>query len=157
MRCCIAPQLVGDQPPGLASLTFQQLTEEAYSRMPIATRLDKDVDHVAVLVDGAPEIAPLTLDGHEEFVQVPRVPQATLSPLEPTGILGTELLTPLPDGLVGNDNPSLCQEILDISEAQTEAVVDPDGVADDLRRKSVSVILGCMAVRLPSLPVTASS
>ena len=140
LRCSVTPQFVGDQPPGLASLTFQQLTEKAFSRMPIATRLDKDVDHVAVLIDGAPEIAPLTLDGHEEFVQVPRVTQATLSPLEPTGILGTEFLTPLPDGFVGNDNSALCQEILDISEAQAEAMVEPDGVADDLRRESVSSV-----------------
>ena len=139
----MASQLVGDQSPGFASLAFQQLTEEAFGDTPIAVRLEQDVDHIAVLVDGAPEVAPLTPDGHEEFVQVPRAAQTTLSPLEPTGIRGTELLAPLSDGLVGNNNSPLCQEILDISEAQTEAVVEPDGVADDLRRES--------------LPVTASS
>ncbi len=73
VRGGIAPQLVGDQPPGLTSLTFQQFAEEAFGRTPIATWLDEDVDHVAVLIDGTPEIAPLTLDDHEEFVQVPRV------------------------------------------------------------------------------------
>ena len=72
MRCRIAPQLVGDQPPGLVSLTFQQLSEEAFSRTPIAARLDEDVDHVAVLVNRTPEIVLLTPDVHEEFIQVPR-------------------------------------------------------------------------------------
>ena len=125
--------------------------------MPIAARLEQDVDHVAVLVNRTPEIVLLTPDVHEEFIQVPRIAQATLSPLEPTRILGTELPTPLSDGFLGNQDPPLCQEIFDITEAQAEAVVEPDGVADDLRGKSVSVVAGCIIVHLPSLPATASS
>ena len=46
--------------------------------MPIAPRLDENIDHVSVLDDGAPEILPLAQDHHEELVQVPRVAQATL-------------------------------------------------------------------------------
>ncbi len=105
----VAPQLVGDQSPRLASLTFQQLTEESFSRTPIAARLEQDVDHVAVLVDRTPEIVALALDAHEEFVQVPRIAQPTLSPLEPTSILRTEFQTPPPDALVGDNDPPLCQ------------------------------------------------
>ncbi len=103
------------------------------------------------------EIVLLTLDGYEELIQVPRITQATLSPLEPASILGTELLAPLSDGLVGDHDPPLCKEILDIPETQAEAVVEPDSVADDLRRKSVSVVAGCIIIHPPSLPVTASS
>ena len=44
-----------------------------------------------------------------------------------------------------------------ITEAQTEAVVEPDGVADDLRGKSISVVAGCITIHPRSLPVTASS
>jgi hypothetical protein len=99
----------------------------------------------------------LTPDVHEEFIQVPRIAQATLSPPEPTRIFGIELPTPLLDGFVGNQDLSLCQEIFDITEAQAEAVIEPDGVADDLRGKSVSVVAGCIIVRSPSLPATASS
>ncbi len=69
MRCTVASQLVGDQPPGLASLTFQQLAEEAFSRTPIAARLEQDVDHVAVLIDRTPEILPPPLDGQEGYCQ----------------------------------------------------------------------------------------
>ncbi len=69
VRCRIAPPPVGDQLPGLASLTFQQLTEEAFRCTPIATRLDKDVHHIAVLIDSMPEIVLLTLDGYEELIQ----------------------------------------------------------------------------------------
>ena len=51
MRCCVAAQLVGNETPGLASLCGQQPVEEALSGQPIPTRLDEDVDRVAVLVD----------------------------------------------------------------------------------------------------------
>jgi hypothetical protein len=156
-RCRVAPQSVGHQPPRLASLTFQQLTEETLGRTPIATRLNKHVDHVAVLVDSTPEIVLLTLDVHEELIQVSRISQATLSPFEATSILGTELPTPLPDGLVRDHDPSLYQKILDVSEAQAEAVVEPDGVADDLRRESVSSVADRIVLHRASLPATGST
>ena len=41
-------------------------------------------------------------------------------------------LRPLADGLVGYDDRALREEIFDIPEAQTEAVVQPNGVADNL-------------------------
>ena len=132
MRCAVAAQLVCHQPPGFASLTFQELAEEPLGRLPVAARLDENVDHVAVLVNGAPQILPLTLDRHEDFVQVPRVAEATFSPLELPGVLGPEPSAPLTNGLMGHDDPTFCQEIFDISEAQTEAVIEPDRVADDL-------------------------
>ncbi len=88
---------------------------------------------------------------------MPRVTEATSSPLEPTGILGTEFLTPLPDGFVGDDDSALCEAILDVSEAQAEAVVQPDGVADDFGRKTVSAIAVRIAAHVPSLPGPAST
>jgi hypothetical protein len=90
----------------------------------------------------APEILPLTLDCHEEFVQVPDVAQATLSVPEYTGVFGTELSEPLSNGLVGDYDPALCQQILNISEAQAKSMIEPNGMADDIRWKSMSVIVG---------------
>src|SRR6266566_2199029 len=75
----VAAKLVRDQTPRHTGLPFQQLTEEASCRTPIAPWLDEDVDHIAVLVDGPPEILLATLDVHEQFVQVPGVAQASLS------------------------------------------------------------------------------
>jgi len=125
--------------------------------MPIATQLDEDVDHITVLVNGAPEIVLLTPNVHEEFIQVPRIAQPTLATLERTSVLGTELQTPQSDGLVSDDDPPLCQEIFDISEAQAEAVVEPNGMADDLRREPVSAVAGCVAIHPASLPDTRST
>ena len=157
MRCTVAAQLVCHQPPGFASLTFQELAEEPLGRLPVAARLDENVDHVAVLVNGAPEILPLTLDRHEDFVQVPRVAQATFSSLELSSVLRTKPPRPLADGLVGDDDPPLSEKIFDVSEAQTESVVESDGVADDLGRQPVSEVARRSGVHRRSLPVSAST
>jgi hypothetical protein len=61
----VAAKLVRDQTPWLTALPFQQFTEEASGRTPITPGLDEDVDHVAVLVDGPPEILLATLDVDE--------------------------------------------------------------------------------------------
>jgi hypothetical protein len=136
VRCAVAPQLIGYQPPRFASLAFQQPTKEALRCTLIATGLNKNIDYVSVLV----EILSLALDSHEEFVQVPSVTQAALSSLECPGVLGAERLTPLSDGLVGDYDPALRQKVFNISEAQAESVIEPDGMADNIRRKSVSLI-----------------
>ncbi len=109
------------------------------------------------LVNSSPEIMSLTLDGYEQFIHVPDVAQATLPPLEPTGVLRVEFEAPLPDGLVGDDDPALRQKILDLPKAQAKAMIEPDGVADDLGRKAVSAVAGRIVVHLASLPGPGSS
>jgi hypothetical protein len=119
--------------------------------------LNQDVDHVSILIDGPPEVVPLALDIHEELVQVPDVSQLPLPAPEPPGVAWAELPTPLPDRLVGDDDSSLRQEFLNVSEAQAEAVVQPDGVTDDLRRKPVSAVAASIGIHQPSLPGPGSS
>ena len=105
VSCGITPQLVGDQPPGRAALSLQQLPKEALRRTLITTRLDEDIDHITILINCTPEILPLTLDSDEHLIQVPRVAQATLSPLERPGVVGTELQAPLADSLMRDVMP----------------------------------------------------
>ena len=83
---------------------------------------------------------------------MPRVAQATLSSPEFPSVFGTELPTPLADGFVADDNPTLGQKIFNISEAQAEAVVEPNGMTDNIRWKSVAVITERVGFHLPSLP-----
>ena len=47
---------------------------------------------------------------------------------------------PLSDRLVGHGDAALGEEVLDLTEAQAETVVEPDRVADDLGRESVSEV-----------------
>ena len=100
--------------------------------------MHEKIDHITILVHRPPQILASALDGHEELVQIPRVAQAS-APERP-GVRRTECPTPLPNGLVGNGDAPLCQEIFGVSETLTKAGVKPDGVADDQRGKLVSVI-----------------
>jgi hypothetical protein len=152
----VTAKLVGDQAPWLTALPFNSLRKKRLAAR-ITPGLDEDVDHITVLVDGPPEILLPTLDVHEQFVQVPGVAQPSTPASKHPGVLGTEGLTPLPNGLVGHGDTPLGQEILGISEAQTETVVQPDGMTDDRRWKSVSVVAGPKARHRPTLPAAAST
>ena len=72
----VAAEFVGDQSPRDTALSFQQLAEEPDGRPPIAPGLDQDVDHVAVLVHGPPQILLPPLDLDEYLVQMPGVAHA---------------------------------------------------------------------------------
>ena len=153
----IAAQLIGHKAPGLRALTVEQLAEEASCGTPVTPGLSEDIDHIALLIDCPPEIVPAPADGHEHFVQVPCVAQPPLMWLERPGAIWPKLETPQAYGLVGDRGAPLGQEILNVPEAQTETVVEPDGMADDFRRESVSVVAGRPPVHRPTLPVTTST
>ena len=54
---------------------------------------------------------------------------------------GSELEAPLPNRLVRNFDPALCEQVLYVTETHAEPVIEPHGVADDLRRKSMPTVL----------------
>jgi hypothetical protein len=59
---------------------------------------------------------------------------------EPPSIAVSELENPTTHGLVRHVEAALGQQILDVSEAQREAAIEPYGVLDDLGRESVAAI-----------------
>ena len=152
VRSPVAAQLVGDQSHGLTRLALQQLAKKACGRPAVAMRLDEDIEDVAILIDSAPEIVPPSLDGDEDLVQVPSVAQSALSTREPASVCRTERDVPQPDRFVGHREAALGQAIFDIANAHTEAVIQPDGVADDLGRKAVSAVARHVTFHRPSLP-----
>jgi len=149
----IALQLVGDDPEWLLTLTAQQSAKEPLGCTLIAARLQKNIDDITVLIHGTPKILLLAVDSDEEFVQIPGVTEAALFLLKTSGIVGSEFPAPLADGLVRNNYPAFGQKIFHITEAQTEAMIDPYGVADDFRRETVSVVTGSGALHEMSLSV----
>ncbi len=119
----ITPKLVGDQLPGCLSLMFQHLTKEAFSGSTISTLGDQNIDHVSILIDGSPKIAALTLDGDEEFIDVPDVAESSLFSPQSSGIGRSEFPTPVSDRFIGDKDSSLCKQIFYVSKAQGEPMV----------------------------------
>ncbi len=138
----VASELICNEPVGNSSLTFQELTEEPLGSLPISSLLEQDIDRVPILIDRSPQVETLSPDGHEELVQMSDVAQLAFAISQPARIGGSELSAPVSNRLVGNDDPSLGQEILDVSQAEGKSVVEPDGMADDRRWEAVTGVAG---------------
>jgi hypothetical protein len=71
------------------------------------------------------------------------VPLVTRPRSPPTHLVGearAELHAPLPDALVGDNHTSFSQQQFDVSEAQTEYVIQPDRVADQIGGEAVAMV-----------------
>jgi hypothetical protein len=60
--------------------------------------------------------------------------------LQPPGISGIKLVTPQANRFVTYGNPSFSQQIFNISMASIEPMTEPDGVLDNLERKSMAFV-----------------
>lgn len=95
-----------------------QSSKESFRGVLITVRLYQDVDHVAVLIHGTPEILLLAVDSNEDFVQVPNIAEAALMPLQFSDIVRTELLTPESNRFIRDDDSAFGEKILDIPKTQ---------------------------------------
>ena len=105
-----------------------------------AATLNQHIKDLAFVVDGTPEVHPLAGDPNNHLVQLPPIARAGTAPPQPPCDHRSELQHPAPDGLVGDVEPSLGEEILDVSVAEREPQVDPDRMLDDNRRKPVTSV-----------------
>jgi len=143
---------IGHETHRLGTLGFQCHAEEPLGGPCIASTLHEDIDDVSILVDRAPEVVDLSVDRDEDLVDMPDVTEPAFPALETLTKPRPNLQAPTAHGLVGDDDATLGEQILDVVEAQTESVIRPDRVADDLRRKSVSVVSGFALVHWVSVP-----
>ena len=150
-------QLVCDQAERNLSLPLQELAKEPLRCTTVASRLDEDVDHVAVLIHGPPQILPLSVDRDENFVQEPCISESTLASFQTLYIVETALRAPPSDCFLGHHDSAFGEQILDISETDAESVVQPDCMTDDFGRKTVTVIAGSCGFHAASLAVIGPS
>jgi hypothetical protein len=81
-------------------LALQCLIEEPLGGQCITPVLHEDVDHVAILVDGTPEVVDLPAQRDKDLVNMPNITKPALSALEASAVLGPELQAPTPDRLI---------------------------------------------------------
>src|SRR5215212_3566386 len=67
-----------------------------------------------------------------DLVQMPLVSSRRQTPPDPVGECLAELERPLPHALVADDDAASSQHFLDHAQAEREAEIQPDGMADDL-------------------------
>lgn len=156
-RGSIAFAFVGDDSKRFFPLAAHQSLKEPLGGALIPARLNQDVDHVTVWIHGPPEILLLAVDSDEDLIQVPAVAEAALAALQLSSIVRTELLTPMSNGFIGNDEAAFCEKIFHISKAQAETMINPAGMANDFDREAVTVVTRTTGFHALSLAASSSS
>ena len=77
---------------------------------------------------------------YEDFIDVEAVAVALTLSFQSAGIKRSKLYTPQPDGLSADGYAPLSQKIFDIPVAETEAIIEPDGIGNDIWRESVPFV-----------------
>src|SRR6266700_5476880 len=107
LGCCVASQLVGDDGTWNVLKASQQLAKELFGGFLVPARLHENIKHVAILVDCTPEILQLAVDREKDFIEMPSVAETTTSRTHPLGIRPPELLRPLTDRFVTDNDAAL--------------------------------------------------
>ena len=55
-------------------------------------------------------------------------------------IVGSKLLAPLTNGLIGYCDAAFGEEFFDLTEAEAESMVQPEGVTDNCGRKAMALV-----------------
>jgi hypothetical protein len=137
LGCAVAFQLVGDDHPRHVGQPPQQLAEEPLGRFLVSAALHKNIQNVAILIDGTPQVVAFAIDREKDLIEVPLVARSGTPPPELVGVLLAKFPAPLADGLIRDDHSPFEEELFDIAIAEAEAKVEPDAVADDFRGKAV--------------------
>jgi hypothetical protein len=80
LRRAIAFELIRDEDLGHVDQALEEFAEKLLRRLLVPAALDENIQHVAVLVHGAPEIMTFAVDGEEYLIQVPFVARSGTPP-----------------------------------------------------------------------------
>ena len=137
LRRAVALELIRDDDAWHIPQALKELAEKLLRRLLVAAALHQNVKHIVVLVDSAPQVMALAMDGQKDLTEVPLVTWLGSSVPQPIGVVLPKLPTPLADRFVGHGDAAFEQEFLHIAVAQGEAIVEPDPVANDFSGKPV--------------------
>src|SRR5215831_15349346 len=73
LRCTVALELLRDDHPWHVLQALEQLAKELLGGVLVAATLHQDVEHVIVLIHGAPQVMALPVHCQKHLVQVPFV------------------------------------------------------------------------------------
>jgi hypothetical protein len=139
LRHTIACQLVGDDHSRHILRAPLQTLEEPLGGIPIAPLPDQNIEDDTILIHGTPQIVLNALDPDEYLVEVPLVARPGATAAQPISKALAEFLAPASHRLVGDDNAAISQKQLDIPQAEAECMIQPYGMADDLRGEAMAV------------------
>jgi hypothetical protein len=137
--CSVRRQAVGCDRLGVDRLIVQEALQKSERSLCVPPALDHKVQDFAFIIDRPPKVRPLAADPADHLVQVPARRRGPSPLLQPLGDQGAKLDGPAPDRLVADLDPTLRQQLLDVSKTEAEPKVQPHGVAYHVSRKPVAL------------------
>src|ERR1700732_4185211 len=111
----VGAQLVGRHSRRREALLAEQLAHQLDGRRPVSTALDQDLEDLALVVDGTPQIHALARDPDDHFVEMPAIARSRTAPPQTPRDRPPEFAHPPPRELVGDVEPTLGKQLLDIA------------------------------------------
>jgi hypothetical protein len=96
-------------------------------------------------------VAAIGEQGHAEMLSHPRLGLDLVAVTMPSGDHRPELQHPTPHRFIGEVEPTLGEQLLDVSVAQGEAEIEPDRVLYDLGREAMTAIAEQSHAATPNL------
>ncbi len=130
-RSAVRWQFVGDEGIRDEALVFEQLSHQFQCRSLVAPALNQDIQDLAFTIYCTPEVHALAIDQDKHLVQVPTPIRAGTQSPERAGIAQPELQRPAPDGLIGDVDTPLREQVLDVPIAQRKPEIEPHRMLDN--------------------------
>ena len=139
-QCCAETRgLVGRDGLGRNILVLEEPAQKLHGRRGVPALPDQDVEHLALLVDSAPQPQALFLDADHDFIRAPAPRRRSAPPPDIGRDQRHEMVDPATDGLITDLDTTLSQQFFDVAKAQSELKMPPNCRLDHVRRKSVTL------------------
>ena len=97
----VGAQLVGRDPRRREALFTQQFAHQPDGRRPVSTTLDQDLEDLALVIDGTPQIHLLACDPDNRFVEMPGIARSRTALSQASRDRRSEFEHPAANALVG--------------------------------------------------------
>src|SRR3982074_2503 len=118
----IRSQLICDELVWDKAIFLQQLAHQSKRRPFVSPGLDQNVEHFTLGIHGTPEVDQAAIDLEIDFVEMPDGMRFRPAFAKIGRDLGSKMVHPAAHRLIGHQDPTLSQQILDIAEPD----INPD-------------------------------
>src|SRR5271169_2929743 len=136
----VRAQLVGRHRLRREALLAEQLAHELDGCAFVPSAPNKDFENLAFMIDRAPQVLMLAGDPDDHLVEMPAIAWPRTAPPQSARNNRPEFQHPAAHRLVRDIESALGEKLLHIAVAQGEPKVQPDGVLDDDRGKTMAAV-----------------
>ena len=116
--CCPIPrEFIRDDHPWNRLKSLEQFAEKSLGRLCVASALDQDIEHIAILIHRSPEGVLLATNGEKHLVHMPLVAIMRAMTASFVGLGLPKLQTLLSNRFIGYNDPTPCQKLFDRTES----------------------------------------